>query len=171
MHFFQNLDPPPSIAYVRLYNPAQIIVEGCERHLDHAPALTIDFLKQINIPQNTVGFGDDRCPESIAQDNLQAVPGQPELFFAVHIWIGHGTRPDHAFLSFGFESRFQKCRRILLDFNILKRMGKLIAPAPAVAIDATVGTAPVYIHAIIPAFVGEYSLCVHKMHNNHSLPE
>jgi hypothetical protein len=31
------------------------------------------------------------------------------------------------------------------------------------------GTAPVYIHAIIPPFAGEYSLCVHKMHSNHSL--
>jgi hypothetical protein len=48
-------------------------------------------------------------------------------------------------------------------------MSELIALAPAVAIDASMGTAPVYIHAVIPAFAGEYSLCVHKMHSSHSL--
>ena len=36
------------------------------------------------------------------------------------------------------------------------------------SVDASMGTAPVYIHAVIPAFAGEYSLCVHKMHSSHS---
>ena len=50
---------------------------------------------------------------------------------------------------------------VALDLNILKGVGELIAAAPAVAVNAAVGAAPVDIHAIIAVPSGQRGLGVH----------
>ena len=82
----------------------------------------------------------------------------------MHIRVGHVACGDHTLFPFAPKRRLQQLRRVPLDLNILKGMGKLIAPAPAVAVDAAVGAAPVNIHAPAPSAAGEDSLGIHKVH-------
>ena len=55
-------------------------------------------------------------------------------------------------------------RCVPLHFDILESVRELIATTPAVTIDAAVGAATVYVHAVPSSAAGQYSLCIHKMH-------
>lgn len=54
LQLLQCLDPLPLCTHMGLQYPAQRLVMGGQRHLNHTFALLIDRLQQINIPQNPV---------------------------------------------------------------------------------------------------------------------
>ena len=100
----------------------------------------------------------------IQMNDLKTSSGQSQLFFTMHIGIRHRTGADHALLPLGMQGCFKQLRCILFDFDIFKGMGKLIAPAPAVAVNTAVGTAAVDIHPIAALPAGQDPFRVHKMH-------
>ena len=163
-HLFQHLNPPLRIAYVRFKDSAQPLVPGRQRDLDNASGSLVNLFQQVDIPQDPVRFRLDCRAESVFADDFQALPCQAEFFFAVHIGIGHRTGTDHRLPPFGFQRLLQQFRCILLNFNILKSMGKLITPAAAVTVNAPVGTSPVNIHPVTAFPAGQDPFCAHKMH-------
>ena len=163
-HALQHLDPAPGVAHVRLQYAAQRVVIGGQRHLHHAFGGSVDGIQQVDIPQDAIGFGLDRCAEAVLQYDLQATPGQAQRLLTVHVRVRHRARADHAPLPLRFQRPVQQLRRVPLHLYIFKGMSELIAGAPAVAINAAVGAAPVDVHAPSPLAAGQYALRVHKMH-------
>lgn len=164
LHLLQHFDPPLGVAHMGLYDPAEIVVVGRQGHLHHAFRPFVDLVQQINVPENPVGLGLDGRAEAVFQDDLQALSGQSQALLAVHIGVRHGASADHALFPFQLQGFFQQLRRVLLHFDILEGMGELVASAPAVAVDAAMGAAPVDVHAAPSPAAGQYSLCVYKMH-------
>ena len=83
----------------------------------------------------------------------------------MHVGVRHGAGADHAPFPFRPQGIFQQLRRVALHLDILERMGELVAPAPAVAVNTAVGAAPVDVHAAPSPAAGQYSLGIHKMHD------
>ena len=163
-HLLQHLDPPFGIAHIWLQDLAEGVVVGSERHLHHAFGRAVDIIQQINVPQDPVGFGQNGGAKAVAQDDLQAFPGQTQLLLAGQIGVGHGTRADHASLPLGPQRPLQQLRRVLLHLDVLKGVAEPIAAAPAVAVDAAVDAAAINVHSGRTAAPGQDSLRIHKMH-------
>jgi hypothetical protein len=81
-------------------------------------------------------------------NNFEAFARVAEAFFAVHIRVAHSARAYHTRLAFSFERVLKKFGRIMLDGYIFKPMVEAVAIGTAVAIDATVRTAAVYVHSV-----------------------
>lgn len=107
------------------------------------------------------------APKPCAKDDLKALSSKPELLFAVHVRIRHGSRAYHGLLPLRTESFVQQLRCILLHLDVLEGMGEVVAFAPAVTVNATMRAPAVYIHPISVVLAGEYSFCVNKMHSKH----
>jgi hypothetical protein len=110
--------------------------------------VAVDFFEQVDIAQNARRFCLYSHAALVLIDNLKAFACVAEAFFAMHIWVAHSARAYHTRLAFSFERILKKLGRILLDGYILKPMVEAVAIGTAVAIDAPVRAAAVYVHSV-----------------------
>ena len=148
-HFLQDLDPALRAAYIWFNDPAQSLIVCGERHLNNAARTPVDLIQQVDVLQDPIRLRLYGRSKALTQNDLQALSGQSELLFTMHIRIRHGSGPDHASFSLCAQLPLQKLRSVALDLNIFEQMGELITAAPAVTVDAAVRTAAVQIHPIV----------------------
>ena len=106
----------------------------------------MDSGQQFQIPQDEIGFRQDREAEPIAADDLQAAAGQLELGFERQIRVGHRAGGDHAGTPLSAQFGLKQDRGVGFDLDILEIMQHLVTAAAAVAVDTAVGASAVEVH-------------------------
>ena len=148
LHFEEHLKASLGRADIRLHDSTQFLIRRGKRHLYHSLRPVIDLGKKRLVPQNQIRLGLNGCAEAVFRNQLQTPSRQAQLFFQMQIRVAHGARTNHAALPLFPQCLFQKHRRVLLHFNILKPMLHLIACASGITVDTAVTAPPVQIHSI-----------------------
>ena len=117
--------------------------------------------KKVNVTQHAVGLCDDCRTEFVSVYQLKALSCEHQLFLAGLVWVAHRTCAYHYPFALAFKYIFEQLRRIEFDLDILKLMLDMVAPAPAVTVDAAVRTATVDVHSV-PAC--QQRFCIYIVH-------
>ena len=135
--------------YIGFNFPAEPVIICGQRHLYDTFGFRMDFLQQIYVPENTIGFCDNSKAKTILVNQLQNTAECAKLHFQRNIGICHGTCANHAWLSFGFQCSFQQFHCIFLYLDVFKWMLHMIAPASGITVNTSVGTPAINIHSIM----------------------
>ena len=139
----------PGGADYRLKYPAEALVVSRQRHLDNAFGFPVYACQKAHIPENAVGFRQDSNAEAIFVDDLKAFPRITQLFFDMHVWVAHAAGADHALFALLPERCFQQFGSVDLDLYVFEIMVHVVAFAPAVAVNAAMAAATVYVHPVL----------------------
>ncbi|MPN17137.1 hypothetical protein SDC9_164487 [bioreactor metagenome] len=71
-------------------------VIGGQRGLHHAFGAAVDLFQEVEVAQEPCGFGQNREAESVALDDLDALPRDLQLRLQRNIGIAHRPGADHA---------------------------------------------------------------------------
>ena len=129
--------------------------------MDNAFRLLVDRFQNIDVPHDAVGFRQDGYAVTVSLYERKALSGDLQLFFEMKVWVAHSSRADHAPFPPSFQLVLQYPGGIAFYFDILKIVFHVIAFAAAVAIDAAVGAAAIYVD---PVRWGQDGFVIRIMH-------
>ena len=93
---------------------------------------------------------------------LQTAPHKPKFLFGRNIGVAHRAGPNHTAAAFSAKGIGKQFGGILFYFNVFKSVGKLIALAPRITVNAAVRTSAVDVHAT--GLCRKYRFGVYKVH-------
>ena len=116
--------------------------------LHHRLAAPVDPLQDIQIPEDQVGFGQNGGTAAVPLHDFQRPAGDTQRFLHRGVGIGHGAGGDHAPAALALQRQLQKLQAVFLHGDVLEPVIHAVAAAPGIAVDASVLTAPVQVHAV-----------------------
>ena len=112
--------------------------------------MTLDALKQVDVPYNQVAFRGSRRAEPIGVQQLQSVPGQQLGLLKGVVRIAHGAHSGKAGLYLPPQLIPQDAQGVLLSPHLVKALNA-VAVAAAVAVDAPVAAPAVEVQRVVGA--------------------